>query len=75
MDKSDSMRIEARSKRAQKLIAKTLKAADQPGKKDIPVWNFLMQMLRPVSTGGLGSFDLGRMIELYIYIYRYIYIS
>lgn len=37
MDKSDSMRIEARSKRAQKLIAKTLKAADQPGKKDIPV--------------------------------------
>jgi len=37
MDKSDSMRIEARSRRAQKLIAKTLEAADQPGKKDIAV--------------------------------------
>ncbi|XP_059069683.1 uncharacterized protein LOC131040908 [Cryptomeria japonica] len=33
IDKSDSMRMEAKSKRAQKLIAQTLKLADEPGKK------------------------------------------
>ncbi|KAJ0989645.1 hypothetical protein J5N97_008001 [Dioscorea zingiberensis] len=33
MDKSDSMRVEIRSRRAQKLIAETLKIADSPGHK------------------------------------------
>ena len=37
MDKSDSMRIEARSRCMQKLIAKTLQEADQLSKKDVGV--------------------------------------
>ncbi|KAH7434569.1 hypothetical protein KP509_06G023300 [Ceratopteris richardii] len=33
---TNSMRVEARSKLAQKLIAETLKAADAPGKVALP---------------------------------------
>ncbi|GER36927.1 ribosomal RNA small subunit methyltransferase E [Striga asiatica] len=36
MDKSASVRVEIRSRKAKKLIDKTLKAADRPGKKHIP---------------------------------------
>ncbi|KAL3843844.1 hypothetical protein ACJIZ3_001247 [Penstemon smallii] len=32
MDKSASVRVEIRSRKARKLITKTLKAADKPGK-------------------------------------------
>ncbi|OVA03019.1 hypothetical protein BVC80_873g3 [Macleaya cordata] len=35
MDKSSSVRVEIRSRQAKKLIEKTLKIADQPGKKSI----------------------------------------
>ncbi|ONK69437.1 uncharacterized protein A4U43_C05F22880 [Asparagus officinalis] len=33
MDKTESMRVEIRSKKARKLIADTLKIADSPGRK------------------------------------------
>jgi hypothetical protein len=33
MDKSSSVRVEIRSRKARKLIDKTLKIADQPGKR------------------------------------------
>ncbi|KAK4401776.1 Ribosomal RNA small subunit methyltransferase E [Sesamum angolense] len=36
MDKSASVKVEIRSRKARKLIDKTLKAADRPGKKQIP---------------------------------------
>ncbi|KAB2636068.1 hypothetical protein D8674_026602 [Pyrus ussuriensis x Pyrus communis] len=36
MDKSSSVKVEIRSKKARKLIDKTLKAADRPGKRPIP---------------------------------------
>ncbi|GFP88650.1 hypothetical protein PHJA_001008700 [Phtheirospermum japonicum] len=36
MDKSASVRVEIRSRKAKKLIDKTLQAADRPGKKQIP---------------------------------------
>ncbi|KAB1207379.1 hypothetical protein CJ030_MR7G017438 [Morella rubra] len=35
MDKSASVRVEIRSRKARKLIDKTLKVADQPGKRSI----------------------------------------
>ncbi|KAL5706688.1 hypothetical protein ACHQM5_024822 [Ranunculus cassubicifolius] len=35
MDKSSSVRVEIRSRKAKKLIDKTLKAADRPGEKSI----------------------------------------
>ncbi|KAL8554753.1 hypothetical protein ACS0TY_002810 [Phlomoides rotata] len=35
MDKSASVRVEIRSRKAKKLIDKTLKAADNPGKKPL----------------------------------------
>jgi hypothetical protein len=35
MDKSSSVRVEIRSRKARKLIDKTLKIADQPGKRSI----------------------------------------
>ncbi|XAR72998.1 hypothetical protein NMG60_11019834 [Bertholletia excelsa] len=35
MDKSASVKVEIRSRQARKLIDKTLKAADQPGKRSI----------------------------------------
>ncbi|KAK4378512.1 hypothetical protein RND71_000374 [Anisodus tanguticus] len=35
MDKSSSVRVEIRSKKARKLIDKTLQAADHPGKSSI----------------------------------------
>ena len=67
MDKSDSMLIEAWSRHRQKLIAKTLQAADQPGKKDVGVWIFLMQILEfcvQVITSLLKlSWDLDGEIE------------
>ncbi|XP_021827491.1 uncharacterized protein LOC110768116 [Prunus avium] len=36
MDKSSSVKVEIRSKKARKLIDKTLKAADRLGKRPIP---------------------------------------
>ena len=38
IEKSESMRIEIRSKKAQKLIQKTLKIADSPKTKAIVFW-------------------------------------
>ncbi|KAH0727335.1 hypothetical protein KY290_003066 [Solanum tuberosum] len=35
MDKSSSVRVEIRSKKARKLIDKTLQAADRPGKSSL----------------------------------------
>ncbi|XP_051135797.1 uncharacterized protein LOC127254624 [Andrographis paniculata] len=35
MDKSASVKVEIRSRKAKQLIAKTLKAADRPGKKNL----------------------------------------
>lgn len=35
MDKSSSVRVEIRSRKAKKLIDKTLKAADRPGKHSL----------------------------------------
>nr|XP_009781325.1 PREDICTED: uncharacterized protein LOC104230257 [Nicotiana sylvestris]XP_016495539.1 PREDICTED: uncharacterized protein LOC107814614 [Nicotiana tabacum] len=35
MDKSSSVRVEIRSKKARKLIDKTLQAADHPGKRSL----------------------------------------
>ncbi|PIN07628.1 hypothetical protein CDL12_00743 [Handroanthus impetiginosus] len=35
MDKSASVKVEIRSRKAKKLIDKTLKAADRPGKKQL----------------------------------------
>ncbi|KAK9077227.1 hypothetical protein SSX86_005564 [Deinandra increscens subsp. villosa] len=35
MDKTNSVRIEIRSRQARKLIDKTLQAADQPGKRPV----------------------------------------
>ncbi|KAL4181742.1 hypothetical protein AMTRI_Chr12g272590 [Amborella trichopoda] len=35
MDKSSSVKVEIKSRRARKLIEKTLEVADQPGKKSI----------------------------------------
>ncbi|XP_059313888.1 uncharacterized protein LOC132064798 [Lycium ferocissimum] len=35
MDKSSSVRVEIRSKKARKLIDKTLQAADHPGKSSL----------------------------------------
>ncbi|KAF9601474.1 hypothetical protein IFM89_020241 [Coptis chinensis] len=35
MDKSSSIKVEIRSRRARKLIAKTLEVADRPGKRSI----------------------------------------
>ncbi|KAK5770524.1 uncharacterized protein LOC108463556 [Gossypium arboreum] len=35
MDKSASVKVEIRSRKARKLIDKTLKVADQPGKRSI----------------------------------------
>ncbi|KAK8529822.1 hypothetical protein V6N12_060590 [Hibiscus sabdariffa] len=35
MDKSSSVKVEIRSRKARKLIDKTLKAADRPGKRTI----------------------------------------
>ncbi|XP_042516359.1 uncharacterized protein LOC122090735 [Macadamia integrifolia] len=35
MDKSSSVKVEIRSRRARKLIDQTLKLADRPGKKSI----------------------------------------
>lgn len=35
MDKTNSVRVEIRSRHARKLIDKTLQAADQPGKRPI----------------------------------------
>ncbi|XP_043712995.1 uncharacterized protein LOC122661607 [Telopea speciosissima] len=35
MDKSSSVKVEIRSRRARKLIDETLKVADRPGKKSI----------------------------------------
>ncbi|KAG2704774.1 hypothetical protein I3760_05G020800 [Carya illinoinensis] len=35
MDKSSSVRVEIRSRKARKLIDKTLKVADHPGKRSI----------------------------------------
>ncbi|XP_062176936.1 uncharacterized protein LOC133881886 [Alnus glutinosa] len=35
MDKSSSVRVEIRSRKARKLIDKTLKVADQPGKRSV----------------------------------------
>ncbi|KAK4739901.1 hypothetical protein R3W88_003598 [Solanum pinnatisectum] len=35
MDKSSSVRVEIRSKKARKLINKTLQAADRPGKSSL----------------------------------------
>ncbi|KAM0028692.1 hypothetical protein Hdeb2414_s0018g00517031 [Helianthus debilis subsp. tardiflorus] len=36
MDKTNSVRVEIRSRQARKLIDKTLQAADRPGKRPIP---------------------------------------
>ncbi|KAL8195269.1 hypothetical protein R6Q57_025672 [Mikania cordata] len=36
MDKTNSVRVEIRSRQARKLIDKTLRAADQPGKRPLP---------------------------------------
>ncbi|EYU37559.1 hypothetical protein ABFS83_02G045300 [Erythranthe nasuta] len=36
MDKSASVRVEIRSRKAKNIITKTLKAADRPGKKQLP---------------------------------------
>ncbi|KAL8264639.1 hypothetical protein R6Q59_022769 [Mikania micrantha] len=36
MDKTNSVRVEIRSRQARKLIDKTLQAADQPGKRPLP---------------------------------------
>ncbi|KAI3445874.1 hypothetical protein Pfo_002539 [Paulownia fortunei] len=36
MDKSASVKVEIRSRKARKLIDKTLKAADRSGKKQVP---------------------------------------
>ncbi|WOK99596.1 hypothetical protein Cni_G08308 [Canna indica] len=36
MDKSASVKVEIRSRRARRLIDKTLKAADRPGKISVP---------------------------------------
>ncbi|XP_009614134.1 PREDICTED: uncharacterized protein LOC109233950 [Nicotiana attenuata] len=35
MDKSSSVKVEIRSKKARKLIEKTLQAADHPGKRSL----------------------------------------
>ncbi|KAL7584007.1 uncharacterized protein LOC111892998 [Lactuca sativa] len=35
MDKTNSVRVEIRSRHARKLIDKTLKAADKPGKRPV----------------------------------------
>ncbi|KAL4615188.1 uncharacterized protein LOC142642571 [Castanea sativa] len=35
MDKSSSVKVEIRSRKARKLIDKTLKVADQPGKRSL----------------------------------------
>ncbi|PRQ22284.1 hypothetical protein RchiOBHm_Chr6g0248611 [Rosa chinensis] len=35
MDKSSSVKVEIRSKKARKLIDKTLKLADRPGKRSV----------------------------------------
>ncbi|KAK8626960.1 hypothetical protein V6N13_134589 [Hibiscus sabdariffa] len=35
MDKSSSVKVEIRSRKARKLIDKTLKAADRPGKRTV----------------------------------------
>ncbi|KAH7446164.1 hypothetical protein KP509_01G042400 [Ceratopteris richardii] len=37
VDPTDSMRVEASSRLAQKLIAETLKAADSPGRKALTI--------------------------------------
>ncbi|KAJ0077794.1 hypothetical protein Patl1_37333 [Pistacia atlantica] len=36
MDKSSSVKVEIRSRKAKKIIDKTLKVADRPGKRSIP---------------------------------------
>ncbi|KAI3805003.1 hypothetical protein L1987_26974 [Smallanthus sonchifolius] len=36
MDKTNSVRVEIRSRQARKLIDKTLQAADRPGKRPVP---------------------------------------
>ncbi|KAL6498926.1 hypothetical protein OROHE_026433 [Orobanche hederae] len=36
MDKSASIKVEIRSRKAKKIIDRTLKAADNPGKKPLP---------------------------------------
>ncbi|KAG5581251.1 hypothetical protein H5410_051878 [Solanum commersonii] len=35
MDKSSSVKVEIRSKKARKLVEKTLQAADRPGKRSL----------------------------------------
>ncbi|XP_060174398.1 uncharacterized protein LOC132605199 [Lycium barbarum] len=35
MEKSSSVKVEIRSKKAQKLVEKTLQAADRPGKRSL----------------------------------------